>query len=358
MHLNESRPIKAYFLSFVGPDYSRTSVLLNFESALVEKHYLHLSTKWHQMIRELIELRKNLNGDSLVIIMSPAHKITFLARLLTGKKLFLDAGWPLTDGALSRGVQIQNAFRLLSSYLLDFLSFHSACITMVESQAQLHRVNRLFVLPKKRLKVRFTGVNESAFIEPNSTTTNIAKLNEHLGSHSNRISVLFRGRINNESGIESIIAAARVLENEVNFIFVTGQHKVLLNLPSNSLSLSDVTENEMAQIYGKADIALGQISSHRRLSYTIPHKAFEAGYFGKCYVSPGSLGLLELYPENSIHLVDDASAENLVAAIQILKDSNLRHGYEKRISENYQQKASQKVLNIEFEELISSHQFK
>jgi len=310
------------------------------------------------MIRELFVLRKNLNGGSVVVIMSPAHKITFLARLITGVRIYLDAGWPLTDGALSRGVRIRSAFKLPTVYLLDFLSFHSAHIIIVESKAQLHRVNRLFALPKKRLKVRFTGVNESAFIEPHTTTLKIAKLNKHKDLNSNRITVLFRGRINTESGIESIIAAARVLENEVDFIFVTGQHKMLLNLPSNCLSLIDITENEMAQIYGKADIALGQISSHSRLSYTIPHKAFEAGYFGKCYVSPGSLGLLELYPDSSIYLINDASTESLVAAIRILKDDNIRRSFEKRINETYQRKASQKVLNTEFEELISSHQLR
>jgi hypothetical protein len=67
---------------------------------------------------------------------------------------------------------------------------------------------------------------------------------------------------------------------------------------------------------------------------------------------------MELYPADSIYLMDDASAESIVAAIRILRDSDLRSSYEKRISKTYEGLASQKVLNKDFDDLIQQFQLK
>ena len=344
--------MEAYFLSFVGPHYSRSSLLLNFESDFVEKHYIHLSPQWRGMIYELVELRKKLKYNSVIIVMSPAHKIAPLAKLITGKKIYLDAGWPLTDGVLSRGVQSYQILKLITSFLLDFISFHSADIIQVESMAQLDRINRIFAVPRKRLRVSFTGVNEGAFSQSKSETPKIIKLKEYLEENSKALTVLFRGRINNESGIKTIIAASKELQFEANFILVTGPNKVLENLTSNCFLVSNVTDAEMGQIYTLSDVALGQISMHSRLRYTIPHKAFEAGYFGKCYVTPRSMGLMELYSSDSIYFLEEASVDHLVSALRSLMKYELRRRYELGIKEAYGRLASQKMLNENFEKLI------
>ena len=123
-------------------------------------------------------------------------------------------------------------------------------------------------------------------------------------------------------------------------------------MPSNCFLYSNITEAELKEIYESSDVALGQMSHHRRLRYTIPHKAFEAGYFGKAYISPRSAGILELYSDESVYFIKDASIENLVVAIRQLMDSALRKSYEGQIKESYRHLSSQKFLNENFEKLI------
>ncbi|CAN2170499.1 GT4_PimA-like domain containing protein [Candidatus Nanopelagicaceae bacterium] len=284
--------------------------------------------------------------------MSPAHKATFPAKLITGKKVILDAGWPLTDGALSRGISLNNFSKLVQSFLLDLLSFHFADKILVESHAQLKRVHRIYRIPVKRIKVSFTGVNENAFAFTHEENSLLLQNLRDSIQQSQKITVLFRGRINNEAGIERIVASARLLEKEANFIFVTGSNRILENLGSNCFTYSDISELELKQIYEISDVTIGQISHHPRLSYTIPHKAFEAGYFGKSYISPRSPGILELFSDESVYFIENASIENLVAAIRQLKDSELRKSYESHIKETYEELSSQKVLNEELERII------
>ena len=348
----KSYSANAYFVSFVGPDYSRSSTLLNFKTSSLTKHYVQLNSRLVQMFRTFLKMRKTLTDNSVLIVMSPSHKATFPAKVITRKRIILDAGWPLTDGVLSRGITFIKVPKLVKSFLLDLVSFHFADVILVESHAQLERIHRIFGIPINRIRVSFTGVNENSFPLFNVETPTMFKFKDDPYYCSQKINVIFRGRINKESGIENILAAAKILETEANFFLVTGPNRILENISSNCFLYSNITESEIAEIYKNSDIALGQISHHRRLRYTIPHKAFEAGYFGKPYISTRSLGILELYSEESVYFIEDDSIGNLVAAIRKFKDLSLRKMYKSKIRERYKKIASQRILNSNFEKII------
>jgi hypothetical protein len=89
------------------------------------------------------------------------------------------------------------------------------------------------------------------------------------------------------------------------------------------------------------------------LSYTIPHKAFEAGFFAMPYVTTDSVGIRELYSSNSAVLLTDNSGSNLASEILKLKDSRLRSELSKNINAVYKTKASQEVLNARFDGLVN-----
>jgi hypothetical protein len=203
------------------------------------------------------------------------------------------------------------------------------------------------------MRVSFTGLNETEFLKKICPSEKINDLNYFLHQEPNRLVVLFRGKINNESGVEIILGAAECLKGEAVFILLTGQSKRLSKAPQNCYVVTDVTENEMAQIYDLADITLGQLSDHPRLKYTIPHKAFESGFFSKCYVSAKSTGIQELFPEGTAHLIENVSIENLVSAIRMLSQTRSIEGYGKLANDSYRKLASQEVLNSKFDLLVS-----
>lgn len=346
--------ISSYFLSFVNPNYSRSGTLLNSNSKYLNKEYVKVSSNWRLLIVELLKIRKSMEAPSIVVVMSPAQKIAPLARMLLDHKIVLDAGWPLTDGIVSRGLTITKIPKLIGSYFVDLISFHSANLILVESQAQLMRVSRRFAIPKSRLRVSFTGLNESAFTKRTKPCDEFILQKKNISESAKRINVIFRGSVNNESGINTILSAAKKLGNEINLLIVADRSRLPKELPANCFVFSYVSETEMEEIYEISDVALGQISENNRLKFTIPHKAFEAGFFAKAYVTPLVGGISELYSSSAVHILENVSAVGLIEALRELYDPKVRARFESQISKEYSDKASQNILSSNFEQEVAA----
>lgn len=344
--------LEVLFLSFVGPNYSRSSTILNFESEILHKKYMQLPKGIWQSIQVIYKRRIEIRSSDCLVVMSPCHALTLALKLIGRKPLILDAGWSLTDGHISRGIKNLQIFKLPLIMTIDFISFHSADIVLVESEAQARRTNRLFAVRKSKIRVQFTGLNESSFNSDTSESNallDVEKITLQLGF---TLKVLFRGKINCESGFENILSAAKVLKDSVVFIFVVGKNDIKLEYPSNAIVVSEITDYELKKIYALSDISIGQVSNHRRLKYTIPHKAFEAGYFSMPYITADSVGVREYLHEGSAYFLSNPSAESLVNAIVDMKSNDVRSVYAEKVNLNYCGIASQRVLSEKFDQIL------
>ena len=345
---------KVFFFSFVGENYSRSSTILNCESHVFQKKFIQLPVGFIKSTKAIISKIQEIRSADYLVVMSPCHIITPILKLLSGKQIVLDAGWSLTDGQISRGLSFSNVIKLIQIYSIDFLAFHSARKIIVESQAQRIRTSRIFLIPKRNIEVNFTGLDESAFVGNPHVSEKMQDLDKKLEALGLSTIVLFRGKINNESGILNILDAASRLEDRAMFILVCGKNDVILKLPPNVILLSDLTLDELKMVYQKSDMTLGQISNHPRLNYTIPHKAFEAGFFAKAYLTANTTGIRELYDPDSICLIDDISGSGLAAEIEKVSADTIRSEFSRRIRLEYDHKASQKVLNSQFERILQN----
>jgi glycosyltransferase involved in cell wall biosynthesis len=352
MTVKNDGAITVYFLSFVEPNYSRSSTLLNAESTHLKKEYLKVSPKWRSLIIELLSIKKSLHRNSIILVMSPAQKITPIARIILKQKIILDAGWPLTDGVLSRGLGVVKIPRLIGSYLMDLIAFHSSNLILVESKLQLQRVSRNYSIPRSRLKVSYTGVNEIAFSKHFMPTQDFVEWKEVILRKPKKLNVIFRGAINNEAGIETILIAADVLVNELNLVIIADRKRLPEKIPSNCFVFNFVSEEEMRELYRFCDVALGQISENERLNYTIPHKAFEAGYFAKTYITPRVGGIAEIYSLAAVYFLDEVNVRGLVEALKTLYDKEIRFGFEQQIQQEYNDNLSQPVIASRFEKEV------
>jgi hypothetical protein len=344
--------IHTYFLSFVDPNYSRSATLFNYHSNKLSKKFIKVSSKWRILIFDLLRIRKVMNSPSIVIVMSPSQKIAPLVRLFLDQKIILDAGWPLTDGLLSRGLTYRGLPKLVGSYFVDLIAFHSANLILVESRTQLLRVSRRFAVPKSRLHVSFTGLNEIAFTNQGKLGDEFQLQKQKIAESPRKINVIFRGSANNESGIDIILGASKALVNEINLIIITNRNRLPRELPANCFVFSFVSEREMQELYKISDVALGQISENSRLKFTIPHKAYEAGYFAKAYITPPAGGISELYSKSAVHFLQEVSVDGLIKALRELYDLEVRSRYEEQISKEYSKKASQKILSSNFDDEV------
>ena len=352
MSITESvRPL-IYFLSFVGPNYSRSSTVLNFHSSEMEKKYLQFNPGIIGIIRTILYNRDELRSASAIVVMSPCQLIAPFAKVLLRKKLILDAGWPLTDGNLSRGVHKRKPFSSFLLFLLDLISFHVSDKILLESQSQVIRCKKLFRVHEKKMIVRFTGLDESKFKNLESKSKLIKRLESEIEIANKSLTVIFRGKINRESGFDLILETAGLMSDLASFIFVVGPGQNDLSLPKNVHIVSEISNAEMQYLYQLADVSLGQISNHKRLDYTIPHKAFESAYFSKCYVTANSKGISELFDENSVIYLSEISTSGLHESLALLLDKNVRKKYCHEISKVYNKKTSQMKINAVFDRSV------
>ncbi len=344
------------FFSFVSSNYSRSSTLLNFKSIGIKKTYFQVPAKFLKSVRWIIRNRDSFKKLDVLVVMSPCHILTLAMKIVTKKPVVLDAGWSLTDGILSRGLKIQNLYKLPLIFAVDVISMHSADMVLVESMLQLKRVQKLFAVPLEKIKLSYTGLDESQFTENHNLSieaiNRISELREIIGQKPSSLVVLFRGKVNRESGFTSICEAAKILANEAIFIFVLGEHDLLPSDLKNVIRVSNLSPLEMLEIYRIANVAIGQISDHPRLKYTIPHKAYEAGYFKKSYVTARGGGVKEIYKEKSVYYLSEADSKSLARAILTLADKEIRDILEVEISTQYQNSLSQAIINREFIQLI------
>lgn len=343
---------KVYFFSFVGSNYSRSSTLLNFFENKTSKEYIHFESGVFPMIAKIRSMRSKLSKHDHVLIMSPCHKMAIFVRLLTRSQIILDAGWPLTDGQLSRKLTLLTLLRLPKIFLVDLTAFRCANLILVESETQKNRVIKLFKINPNRVKVSFTGLNETRFNSIKTISPSMHKVSDFISSWESELIVLFRGKINPESGIEIILKAAEYLGGKCKFILQIGNSKISNNYSSNCLIVNEVSDQQLTELYSVSDIVLGQLSNHPRLRYTIPHKAYEAAFFGKCFITTKSEGILEIMDDNCALLIEDPTPETLAESILTLKSESKRSSYASNLAQQYQKYLSQKEINARFQSFL------
>ena len=301
------------FLSYLQSDYSRSGVYFDGLDEDVSV-YVSVRSTLFSAILDLWALRKSTNlKDKVILVMSPSHKITLLARVVLGKKIILDAGWALSEAAVSPNRLRVKKLKVLKNFLIDFISFHSAKIIILESEQEAGYVSKKFLLSPRKLRVVYTGLNELNF----QSTEN------HLNTHKlARLQVLFRGKINEEAGIENILAATLMLEKEpIDFFIVTNKNLSDYKFSKNTKIISHFLDSkEMADFYRRSDLCLGQFSENERLGRTIPHKAFESLYFARCYLTPRTISLQSMcISQNEMFFCDSSRPQDLVQSLLILE---------------------------------------
>jgi glycosyltransferase involved in cell wall biosynthesis len=341
---------KIIFLTIGEPGYSRSWTYFNGARKLgANVEFIKMESK--SLTSQFLGLRKRLSRRHVYVVMSPSQYLVPFVRIFLGKKVVSDAGWSLFEGTvLARKKYGLFGLLALKTYLIDLISSHLATKVFVESKNQAKFYSRLFLVKRKKIAVLYTGVDEDSLKET------LSKIQLPNFFNNSKI-VLFRGKYNRESGIEVLADATKLLiAKDVTFwIFCPG-------LPTN-IQFSRNTyvnrtyiqaQSEISNIYKSAQITVGQISGNRRLSRTIPHKAFESAYLSKPYVTAGNCGIEELFSDNNEIICTRAGdSQDLAMKITYLLDNP---GIAKLIGESmnlkYRKTCSQEVLANAFLKLI------
>lgn len=338
------------FLSFLDQNYSRSGVLL---SGMQNSKFVKLPKPGLGLIKELITIRDEaVWNNKILVVMSPAHILVPFIRLMFKNKIILDSGWPLFDGSLSRSNQKIKKInpKLVKRYLMDLIVFHFADAIALETEQQVIRTVKLFKLKKHKVFRSFTGFDETGEFEKSKDfECPIRELCPDCSNHPNDI-ILFRGKFNQEAGLEVLAQATHELvSNHLTFVIATNSNLERIDFSRKTLIINKfLDKTQIAHLYKISKISIGQLSNNSRLNYSIPHKAFESAYFKTPYLTRTSPAIKEIFKSDSEAIFYNPKTDNLTDLIRSAVNDNSMFLRADSAYLIYSVAASQKVIAQNF----------
>ena len=272
-----------YFGNF-DPNFSRNRIYI--KGLRQNGHIVNLVISHARFPFNVVSLiaayAKIKSTTDVVIVGYGSFLLVPLAKLIAGVPVIFDALCPLIDPAIySRSLHKKSILHLWRARFFDWLTFNLSDLVLLESNAQKKFVSNMYSIRHSKLAVVYTGADD-AFVQSGEHTSTLP------------IQVVFRGKFLPEAGVEYILQAAKILENEdISFTIIGNGFELekirtlyeKLQLSKVSLITNNLTFKELYGYLSKADIMLGQFANNDRLNRTIPHKAFEALALGKSYIT-------------------------------------------------------------------------
>jgi glycosyltransferase involved in cell wall biosynthesis len=226
-----------------------------------------------------------------------------------------------------------------------------ADIVVLESQLQKDECSSKYVSKNKKFYVSYTGLDETKFQNTD--------LDEHffrgLKIPLENKTILFRAKFNQEAGYGFLEAVSHSLPENINLIICSGGQKLNQKFAQNVRVVESwLSENQLRTLYLKTDLVLGQLSNHPRLAKTIPHKVYEAAYFGKALLTFPNLGVMEVINRSEAFFLSPSSPQELASTIELLLENpDLLNEYGKRLLEKQNTLISQERIALNFLNIIS-----
>lgn len=339
--------MKICYVNIVKPIYPRDISIINGLKELgIEVLELcddspHLKKIW-RLWKKHWKLRDSY--DFLIVGYTGYILVPFF-RLFTQKKIVFNALCSLYEGCVvSRGEKRWR--KKILYYLIDFIAFHLSSLISVESESQKEFIAKRYFLNKKKIVVVYTGTTDNDFIYDLTV-----KKDEIF-------TVLFRGSLTPESGIQYAIEAANILNARKDIKFkiigrgdVEWNKKIAKMIAGHNLKNMEwikdkLPSEELKKQMLQCHISLGQLSDHERLKRTIPHKVFDSLALKLPILTARNKAVLELLEENvTCFCFNPADSSDLTKKILEIKDqTRLREETAERAHKLYKEKLTSKTL--------------
>lgn len=339
--------MKICYVNIVKPIYPRDIAILDGLKELgVEVLELyddspHLKKIWRLWKRHW----KIRNNYDFLIVGYTGYILVPFFRLFTRKKIVFNALCSLYEGCvISRGES--GIHRKILYYAIDFIAFHLSFLISVESESQKEFIAKRYFLNEKKIIAVYTGTTDEDFIYDSAV------------QKDEIFTVLFRGNLTPESGIEYAIEAANILKNHKDIKFkILGRG----NAAWNEKVAGMINENNLNNIEWKKEklpieelrkqmlqshLSLGQLGNHERIERTIPHKVFDSLPLKLTILTARNRAVLELLDEGiTCFCCNPADSKDLARKILEIKDqSQLREEVGESAYKLYKEKLTSKTL--------------
>jgi len=300
---------------------------------------------------KLFKKHRQIKDYDVMVVGFPGHPVMLLAKLVCRKPIIFDAFVSLYDSnVFDRKSVSPYSFWALKYWLLDWLSCKLADRVLLDADEHIKYFVKTFRIKKEKFRRILVGTDDSIFY-PRDCQKN-----------TDKFLLLFQGTYIPLQGVEYMIRAAKILENENVQLDIIGRIKTYG--PSVELSqkldvknvnfIDFMPQTELAERMARADVCLGFFGDTPKAKRCGAFKVTEALAMGKPVLTADTPAMREfLKDRESCLFCRGANAEDLAEKILELKNNPVLR---EKIADNgykvYQEKLTPKALGKELKNII------
>lgn len=301
-------------------------------------HYLFRHNKDYSRFNIIKQLVQNVTCKQNIYILLPFSKNQFLKYFFKRDHIINDFFISNYDTYVYDRQKITKYNpRAWWKFLQDWINFKFSSYLLSDTQAHFEYWEKLFG-PFKGKHFVLPVLADTTIYYPSSKDT----------PKSNKNSILFYGSFIPLHGIDIILKAFYILEQEGLIfnakIIGTGQTYKQMKKLHESLNLKNVImdgtfiqESKLAEEIRKADILLGIFGNSTKAHSVIPNKAYQALASRKALITMHSKTLYEFFTDEEIVMCENTPESLAIAIKALLMDDQLvetfqNKGYQKFIS--------------------------
>lgn len=307
------------YFGIYNPGYSRNKILISglrqndvevIECRTDKRGIL----KYFDLIRKHWSIRK---GYDLMVVGYPGFQSVILARLLTSKPIIFDAFLSMYDSMVLDRKQVSaNSLRARYYWWLDKISALVTDLVLIDTVEHKSYLSDEFGVSDKKVEVVYIGADTDIFYPTSERAVD------------NIFRVLFFGTFIPLQGIEYILRAAKLLENERDIAFEIigdGQEKIKMVKLAEELKCRNLVfrdfypQSELRSKIISADICLGIFGNTEKAKRVIPNKVYECLAMKKLVITADTPAMREIFDEKEVIFTKIADENSIAEAILLIK---------------------------------------
>lgn len=323
-----TKPTVCYFGSF-APSYSRNKILIDglqkngVGVSLVQDSSSSFLFRYPKLIAKFWPIRKQ---TEVIVVGFRGHLDMPLAWLLgkiTRKKVIFDAFISIYDTYLNdRRIFSKFSLKAMFYYLIDYLACVLADHIILDTNAQIDFFAETFHIPKRKFSRVFVGGDDTLF----------CPIKRKPGQ---KILVEWHGIFTRLHGLETVLEAAKLLENNPNVEFliigdnphftISDRAQELLTKikPKNLTWKKTLPLQELARYVGEAEITIGHFGTTEKALNVLTNKIFHGLANGNAVIVEDSLASRELFADSKNCLfARPGNAKDLAEKISLLAENS------------------------------------
>lgn len=324
--------MKVCYLGDYNLGYPRHKVLIRgMNSNNIEVIEKNTQKVGFEKYLDLIKFTLEANKESDIILIGYSDsRFVPLVKLFSSKPVIWNAFYSKYENWIfDRRLAMPISLKACYYWFTDWLCCIASDLIILEADADIDYFVKTFKIKKSKFLKIFVGWDEDVFYP------------QEYKKISNDFIVEFHGKYIPIQGIEYIVEAAKILENntDIRFNLVgSGQEYKKIRKMAECLNIKNifftpkVPLEDVPKYIAEADVCLGLFGNIERTEQAIPNKVYEASAMGKPSINANTKAVHELFVDReSILLCKKGDAEDLAKKIlEIKEDDNLR----KKIAQN------------------------